>query len=152
MDSLEYKFTRKGRNVSWRVETEETEQVRVMADRERILQVLSNLVDNAIKYGDSEGAVVIRTLVLNDKVEIQVIDDGPGIDPEHLNKVFRRFYRIDKSRSRDTGGTGLGLAICKHLIEAHNERIWVNSEVGKGTVFHFSLPVVSYPDAEEPAA
>ena len=70
---------------------------------------------------------------------VSVKDDGPGIENEHLDKIFRRFYRVDKSRSREKGGTGLGLAICKHLLEAHGEQIWVDSALGKGTSFTFSL-------------
>ena len=70
---------------------------------------------------------------------VKVEDNGPGIEPQHITRLFERFYRVDKSRSRNRGGTGLGLAICKHFVEAHKERIWVESEVGKGSTFQFTL-------------
>lgn len=139
IDSLEHKFTKKKRNISYSIQTNELENALVLADRERIQQVLTNLIDNAIKYGDSEGQVVISLVSNNGKLLTTVSDDGPGIDPEHLDKIFRRFYRVDKSRSREKGGTGLGLAICKHLLKMHGEQITVQSEVGEGTSFTFSL-------------
>ena len=139
VDSLERKFTRKGRNITCEIDPGGLEDQEVLADRERIQQVLTNLVDNAIKYGNQEGTIRIELGLRNDKVEVSVIDDGPGIDPEHLEKIFRRFYRVDKSRSRETGGTGLGLAICKHLLKLHGETISVSSELGEGTTFTFTL-------------
>lgn len=139
VESLERKFSRKNRNITCIVEANGLEKQDVLADRERIEQVLTNLVDNAIKYGNPEGTIRIELRLRNDKLEVSVIDDGPGIDPEHLEKIFRRFYRVDKSRSRETGGTGLGLAICKHLLKLHGETISVSSQLGEGTSFIFTL-------------
>ncbi|RMG67264.1 MAG: two-component sensor histidine kinase [Bacteroidetes bacterium] len=139
MDALEYKFTKKKRNISYTIHANGTEDIMVLADRERIHQVISNLVDNAIKYGNLEGEVTIELKQDPQKVYISVHDDGPGISEEHLDKIFRRFYRVDKSRSRDKGGTGLGLAICKHLLKMHGEQISVRSQLGEGTTFTFSL-------------
>ena len=139
MDSLEYKFTRKKRNISCEIRTNGNEETMVLADRERIHQVIANLVDNAIKYGSASGLVIIELKQDAEKLHVSVHDDGPGIDEEHLDKIFRRFYRVDKSRSRDKGGTGLGLAICKHLLKMHGEQISVRSTLGQGTTFSFSL-------------
>lgn len=113
--------------------------LRVLADRNRIRQVLVNLIDNAIKYGRENGHVVVTLLESSKAVRISVRDDGPGIPKQHLNRIFERFYRIDKSRSRDSGGSGLGLAICKHIVEAHKSTIRVRSEVGQGTTLEFKL-------------
>lgn len=140
IESLEDKLTHKGRNISCKVESNISKEVRVFADRNRIQQVLTNLVDNAIKYGNQHGHILIKLEGQGDRICISVIDDGAGIAAEHLGNIFRRFYRIDKSRSRDTGGTGLGLAICKHFVEAHGDILKVESVVGKGTTFYFHLP------------
>jgi two-component system, OmpR family, phosphate regulon sensor histidine kinase PhoR len=116
--------------------------VMVLADKFRIRQVLVNLVTNSIKYGVDHGATVIDISYLHDDVVISVADNGGGIDEKHLPRVFERFYRVDKGRSREQGGTGLGLAIVKHIIEAHGKSIRVESREGKGTKFVFSLPAV----------
>ena len=142
LDSLAYKFTKKGRDISYKVLTNGLENTLLSADKQRIDQVLRNLIDNAVKYGDAKGEVTITLGQLEDaptKLLIKVSDNGPGIDKQHQARLFERFYRVDKSRSREKGGTGLGLAICKHLIEAHHERIWVESEPGKGASFLFTL-------------
>ncbi len=111
------------------------------ADLNRVDQVLANLVDNAIKYGRAQGRVIVGgKKVDGDKVEIFVQDDGPGIPPESLDRVFERFYRVDKARSRDQGGTGLGLSIVKHIVQAHGGEAWVKSEPGQGATFFFTLP------------
>jgi len=111
------------------------------ADANRLEQVLANLVDNAIKYGRAQGSVKVGGKKLDDgKLEIFVQDDGPGIPPESLDRVFERFYRVDKARSRDQGGTGLGLSIVKHIVQAHGGEVWVKSELGKGATFFFTLP------------
>jgi len=113
-----------------------------MADANRLEQVLANLVDNAIKYGRAQGHVTVGGKQLDDgKLEIFVQDDGPGIPAEALDRVFERFYRVDKARSRDQGGTGLGLSIVKHIVQAHGGEVWVKSELGKGATFFFTLPV-----------
>jgi two-component system phosphate regulon sensor histidine kinase PhoR len=111
----------------------------VKADKFRIRQVLVNLVTNSIKYGKENGATTITLSYLNDDVIVEVRDNGGGIEPKHLPRVFERFYRVDKGRSREQGGTGLGLAIVKHILDAHQKSIKVESELGVGTVFTFSL-------------
>lgn len=139
LDSFEYKFTKKNRNITYSLNENSLGSSYVLADEERIQQVLTNLIDNAIKYGSREGNVQISLHSDEEKVYVSVEDDGPGIEEEHLEKIFRRFYRVDKSRSREKGGTGLGLAICKHLMSAHGEKITVDSKVGEGTTFTISL-------------
>jgi two-component system, OmpR family, phosphate regulon sensor histidine kinase PhoR len=114
----------------------------VRADPDRLEQVLGNLVDNAIKYGRTSGTVTVGGRGLDARqVEVFIQDDGPGIPPEALERVFERFYRVDKARSREQGGTGLGLAIVKHLVQCHGGRVWATSEPGRGAAFHFVLPV-----------
>jgi two-component system phosphate regulon sensor histidine kinase PhoR len=115
------------------------EPVYVLADRERIRQVFTNLIENSIKYGNDNGTTTVHLLQQGKSVIIEVEDDGPGIHEEHLPRLFERFYRVDKSRSRVAGGTGLGLSIVKHIIEGHQKTINVRSTLGKGTVFTFSL-------------
>jgi len=111
------------------------------ADASRLEQVLANLVDNAIKYGRAQGHVTVCGKKREDgKVEMFVQDDGPGIPTEALDRIFERFYRVDKARSREQGGTGLGLSIVKHIVQAHGGEVWVKSEPGKGATFFFTLP------------
>ena len=112
----------------------------VFADKFRIRQVLTNLLVNSIKYSKpSGGETSIRIYDLGDSIKVEISDNGIGIDPKHLARIFERFYRVDSSRSREKGGSGLGLAIVKHIIEAHGETIEVLSTPGVGTVFSFSL-------------
>jgi two-component system phosphate regulon sensor histidine kinase PhoR len=111
------------------------------ADPDRLEQVVVNLVENAVKYGRAKGRVVVRGRAVNGHVELCVADDGPGIPPEARERVFERFYRVDKARSREAGGTGLGLAIVKHIIQSHGGKVWVESEPGQGAQFYFTLPV-----------
>lgn len=120
-------------------------EVYVRADRARIRQVLVNLIDNAIAYTDS-GTVRCRIRRRIDKVRIEVVDTGKGIDEDHLQRIFERFYRVDPDRSRESGGTGLGLSIVKQIISAHGEQIHVESTKGRGTRFWFELPYA--PEAE----
>ena len=115
----------------------------VLADGFRIGQVMTNLITNSIKYGKEGGKTIIRFFDMGDQILVEVEDNGPGISEEHIPRLFERFYRVDKSRSRNQGGTGLGLAICKHIIEAHKQSIDVRSEVGKGSVFSFTLQKAS---------
>jgi two-component system, OmpR family, phosphate regulon sensor histidine kinase PhoR len=119
----------------------ELPELTAQADAHRLEQVLANLVDNAIKYGRTQGTVTVNGRTTDDgELEIFVQDDGPGIPPEALDRVFERFYRVDKARSRDQGGTGLGLSIVKHIVHNHGGRAWVRSELGKGATFFFTLP------------
>ncbi|PKA82656.1 two-component system phosphate regulon sensor histidine kinase PhoR [Ulvibacter sp. MAR_2010_11] len=112
----------------------------VNADRERIQQVLSNLIVNSIKYGKSNGTteVSVEKLVRN-KVIVRITDNGEGIEKSHIPRLFERFYRVDKSGSRKEGGSGLGLSIVKHIVEAHDEKIYVESQIGVGSEFSFTL-------------
>ena len=116
------------------------EPIMVLADKERIQQVLTNLVVNSIKYGREKGTteVSIENLIKN-KVIIRVTDNGEGISEENLPRLFERFYRVDKSGSRKEGGSGLGLSIVKHIIEAHEEKMYVESELEVGSEFSFTL-------------
>ncbi len=114
--------------------------VAVYADKEKIREVLINLVDNAIKYGKEDGNIVASVYTTDDTTAlIEIGDDGMGIAEEHLLRVFERFYRTDRGRSRDVGGTGLGLAICKHVVEAHDQTIHVRSKIDVGTTVGFTL-------------
>ncbi len=111
------------------------------ADGNRLDQVFATLVDNAIKYGRANGTVKVGAkTTAGGQLEIFVQDDGPGIPLESLNRVFERFYRVDKARSRDQGGTGLGLSIVKHIVQAHGGEVRVESELGKGSTFFFTVP------------
>lgn len=136
IDSLEMKATAKGIILSF---SDEIKSILVIGDRFRIRQVLVNLVVNSIKYGKEYGETKIRVYDMGNTISIEVADNGIGIAKEHLPRLFERFYRVDKSRSRDQGGTGLGLAIVKHIIEAHSQTINVMSTEGVGTVFSFTL-------------
>jgi two-component system phosphate regulon sensor histidine kinase PhoR len=111
----------------------------VNADKEKITQVLTNLLLNSVKYGNKGGYTEVRFYDMDDTILIEIKDDGIGIEEEHLPRLFERFYRVDKSRSRHIAGTGLGLAITKHILEAHGHDISVRSAVGKGSTFAFSL-------------
>ncbi|MDB5282228.1 MAG: two-component sensor histidine kinase [Bacteroidota bacterium] len=111
----------------------------VNADKEKIRQVITNLIDNSIKYGKENGETVASYYDMDDNILIEITDNGIGISEQHLPRLFERFYRIDKHRSREQGGTGLGLAIVKHIIEAHQQTINVRSTVGVGTTFAFTL-------------
>jgi len=115
-------------------------ELAVRADADRLEQVLGNLVDNAIKYGRAKGTVTVGGIARDGgRVEVFVQDDGPGIPPEALERVFERFYRVDKARSREQGGTGLGLAIVKHIIQNHGGVVRATSDPGRGTTFYFTL-------------
>jgi two-component system phosphate regulon sensor histidine kinase PhoR len=113
----------------------------VRADADRLPQVFFNLTENAIKYGRSGGRVRLDAReTAGRKAEVLVSDDGPGIPPEAIGRIFERFYRVDRARSRESGGTGLGLAIVKHIVQAHGGEAWVHSDLGKGATFHFTVP------------
>jgi two-component system phosphate regulon sensor histidine kinase PhoR len=120
----------------------ELPELSASADAHRLEQVLANLVDNAIKYGRVQGNVIVGGSAddKTNQLEIFVQDDGPGIPPESIDRIFERFYRVDKARSRDQGGTGLGLSIVKHIVQNHSGKVWAKSELSKGTTFFFTLP------------
>ncbi len=138
ISSLELEAAKK--NIQLGLNKKHEKPIWVVADPFRIRQVLINLISNSIKYGVSEGKTVLSISTLMEDVIIEVEDNGVGIDPEHLARIFERFYRVDKGRSREQGGTGLGLSIVKHILEAHQKSIEVKSSLGQGTVFRFSLP------------
>lgn len=117
----------------------DSSEVLVLGDKDRLRQVLDNLIDNSIKYTDRGGTVEVGFEEFPNSVRVFVRDNGAGIGEEHLSRIFERFYRVDKDRSRSVGGTGLGLAIVKHIIEAHNSKVEVKSELGKGSEFSFVL-------------
>lgn len=114
----------------------------VHADWQRINQVLTNLVSNAIKHSFNGGEVFVNFEIGKKNINVHVVDSGEGISPEHLSRIFERFYRVDKSRSREKGGTGLGLAIVKHILDGHNSKAEVQSTPGSGSIFSFKLPRV----------
>ena len=111
----------------------------VMADRDKIQQVFINLVSNSIKYGKDSGTTRVRLFDMNENILVEVADNGIGIDEESLDRLFERFYRVDKNRSREIGGTGLGLAIVKHILEGHNQQVNVRSTKDIGSTFSFIL-------------
>lgn len=114
-------------------------KITVFGDKERLRQALGNIIDNAIKYSQSEATISVMLEIHDGLATLSISDNGSGIEPEHLPRIFERFYRVDKTRSREVGGTGLGLAIVKHIIEAHGSKVAVQSKTGKGTTFSFSL-------------
>jgi len=128
------------RNITLAFDAPYDEGVMVNADKERIQQLLTNLIENSIKYGKEDGTteVSVQDLIQN-KVLVRVTDNGEGVDKVHLSRLFERFYRVDKSGNRKVGGSGLGLSIVKHIIEAHEERVYVESELGVGSEFSFTL-------------
>jgi two-component system phosphate regulon sensor histidine kinase PhoR len=137
-DLLEIKAEKK--NISLILDKDYPAPLMVTADRQRIQQVLTNLVVNSIKYGHQNGTTEISIENLNsDKLIVRVTDNGEGVEHNHLTRLFERFYRVDKSGSREEGGSGLGLSIVKHIIEAHEEKIYVDSKLGIGSEFSFTL-------------
>ncbi|GAB2969460.1 ATP-binding protein [Hymenobacter coalescens] len=139
-DQLEQKAGKRGMTLHLHPVNLPVEGMPVLADRNRIRQVLINLIDNAIKYGREQGHITVTLQEAGKAIRISVHDDGEGIAEEHQRRIFERFYRIDKSRSRDSGGSGLGLAISKHIVEAHKSTIRVRSAQGQGTTLEFKLP------------
>lgn len=137
-DLLEMKAAKK--NITLTFDTEYAEPIHVRADRERIQQVLTNLIVNSVKYGKNGGTteISIENLIKN-KVIVRVTDNGEGIARENIPRLFERFYRVDKSGSRKEGGSGLGLSIVKHILEAHGEKIYVESVFGVGSEFSFTM-------------
>ena len=133
-------ITASKKNIKLLLEFNDKLPLRVNADNEKIQQVLTNLVENSIKYGKENGTteLVIQELTEN-KIIVRVTDNGLGIKQKHFNRLFERFYRVDQSGSRKGGGSGLGLAIVKHIMDAHDEKIYIESEFGVGSEFSFTL-------------
>ena len=129
----------KERKISLEFTDKPDKPILVSADKKRIIEVVANLVINGIKYGKVKGFVKVGFYDFDNKIMVEVSDNGIGIDKKNLPRVFERFYRVDKSRSREQGGTGLGLSIVKHIIEAHNQTINVQSVLDEGTTFTFTL-------------
>ncbi len=137
IESVENKASKKA--IELQIEKSHLKNYWVRADRKMIYQVLSNLIVNSINYGKENGTTKVRFYDMAEHIMIEVVDNGMGIKETDIPRIFERFYRADKSHSKETGGTGLGLAICKHIMEAHHQKITVNSEWGKGTSFSFML-------------
>ena len=129
----------KDKNIELRLNKSGEKQLMVNADKQRIFQVISNLVVNSINYGKAKGKTTVNYYDMDNRYLIEVKDNGIGIKETDLPRIFERFFRADKSRSREQGGTGLGLAIVKHIIEADNQTINVNSTYGSGTSFTITL-------------
>lgn len=113
--------------------------IETYGDVYRLKQVIVNLVDNSIKYGKENGETIVDIQKHDNEIDVKIKDNGPGIEQQHLQRIFERFYRIDKSRSRERGGTGLGLSIVKHILEVHDSDIFAESQVGKGSTFSFTI-------------
>lgn len=144
-DLLEMKATKK--NISLTFDSAYEEPIWVYADKERIQQVVTNLVVNSIKYGKQDGTTEINIENLNnDKALVRITDNGEGFKQKNIRRLFERFYRIDKSGSRKEGGSGLGLSIVKHILEAHKEKIYVESDYGVGSEFSFTLEIGEKPE------
>lgn len=137
MDMLE--SAARGKQISLRLRNANEKPIMIEADRKRIQQVFTNLLSNSITYGNDGGETRVRFYDMGDNILIEIADNGIGIGIEHLPRIFERFYRVDKSRSRNEGGSGLGLAICKHIIDSHNQSISVRSTEGVGSTFSFTL-------------
>ncbi|BDD08153.1 two-component sensor histidine kinase [Fulvitalea axinellae] len=135
-DQFEHKAEKK--NIQLVMAENSPKEVYVFADRQRISQVLVNLVSNAMKYTETPAKVEIG-FEIDDEVAVYVKDSGMGIPPEDIDRIFERFYRVEKSRAKDLGGTGLGLAIVRHILQAHGHSVHVESQVGKGSTFKFRL-------------
>lgn len=135
----DYAFKAVDRDIKLQFKKNTSTNYAVFADRENIRQVLNNLVSNSLKYGRSGGTTKVSFYDLDTKILVEVSDDGIGMKETELERIFNRFYRVDKSRARDSGGTGLGLAIVKHIIENHKQTINVRSREGEGSTFGFTL-------------
>lgn len=114
---------------------------KIKADETRFSQIMINLLDNAVKYTPDNGSVSVTAKVADNTLQIDIADTGIGISEKDLSRIFERFYRVDKARSRELGGTGLGLSIVKHIVHAHGGRVWVKSELGLGSTFSFTIPL-----------
>jgi two-component system phosphate regulon sensor histidine kinase PhoR len=140
IDQLEHKASKRDMKINF--EYEEGKNYLTTGDRPKIYRVCQNLIVNAVKYNDEKGEVHVTLKLHKNSIQLDIKDDGPGIPPEDIKRIFERFYRVEKSRSKEKGGTGLGLAIVKHILEGHKSKISVTSTLGKGSIFSFSLPLV----------
>lgn len=130
-------------SVSLRTEVEPGGATVVVGDEDRLGQLLTNLIHNAIKFSPAGGEVMVRVRGDKENVLVEVQDHGPGIPSADRNRIFERFYKVDRARPRGRGGTGLGLAIARHIVDRHRGHIWVQSEEGKGSSFFVSLPIAA---------
>jgi two-component system, OmpR family, phosphate regulon sensor histidine kinase PhoR len=146
---ISFKEVAKNKGVS--IEVVDLPNAQVLADRDAIHQVFANLIDNALKYGSDSKSIQIGAVERDGQIECFVRDYGPGIPSEHLPRLFERFYRVDKARSREAGGTGLGLAIVKHIVLNHGGEAGVTSELGHGSTFWFRLPKAGVGETTETA-
>jgi two-component system phosphate regulon sensor histidine kinase PhoR len=141
IDLLEGLAEKRDVTIQWEKNSNKKEFI--LVDKKRMTQVLINLMENAVKYGREKGNIYLGAEADKDFVTISVRDDGPGIDQEHLKRIFERFYRVEQSRNRAKGGSGLGLAIVKHIIELHGSKVQVVSKLNKGTTFSFRVKKAS---------
>ncbi|MFC3417203.1 sensor histidine kinase [Algoriphagus hitonicola] len=155
IEELEHKASKRHVHIDFKYEPDKNYLTH--ADRQKIYRVCQNLIFNAVKYNHDEGEVKISLKAHKNHIQVDIKDDGQGIPPEDLKRIFERFYRVEKSRNKKEGGTGLGLAIVKHILEGHKSKISVSSTVGKGSIFSFSLPLAKEKEldqttkAEQPA-
>jgi two-component system, OmpR family, phosphate regulon sensor histidine kinase PhoR len=147
IEELEHKASKRKVNISFKYDSDKSSVTH--ADRQKIYRVCQNLIFNAVKYNHDEGEVKISLKTQKNHIQVDIKDDGQGIPPEDLKRIFERFYRVEKSRNKKEGGTGLGLAIVKHILEGHKSKISVSSTVGKGSIFSFSLPLVKEKELEK---
>jgi two-component system, OmpR family, phosphate regulon sensor histidine kinase PhoR len=139
IDQLEDKASKREMRIHF--EFEEGKSYLTSGDRPKIYRVCQNLIVNAVKYNDEKGEVHVTLKLHKNSIQLEIKDDGQGIPAEDIKRIFERFYRVEKSRSKEKGGTGLGLAIVKHILEGHKSKISVTSTLGKGSIFSFSLPL-----------
>lgn len=139
IEELEHKASK--REVTIKLDVEPSKTYSTFADRQKIYRVCQNLIFNAVKYNNNGGEVIVGIKTSKSQIQVDVKDNGLGIPPEDLKRIFERFYRVEKSRNKKEGGTGLGLAIVKHILEGHKSKISVSSTVGKGSIFSFQLPL-----------
>ncbi|MCE7054443.1 ATP-binding protein [Algoriphagus sp. AGSA1] len=147
MEELEHKASKRDMHIEFEAEPGKTYMTN--GDRQKIYRVCQNLIFNAMKYNHNGGEVKVSMTTHKNSIQVDVKDDGQGIPPEDLKRIFERFYRVEKSRNKKEGGTGLGLAIVKHILEGHKSKISVSSTVGKGSIFSFSLPLVKTNTSED---
>lgn len=147
IEELEHKASKREMHIDFEVEP--GKHYLTIGDRQKIYRVCQNLIFNAMKYNQNGGRVNVSMTTHKNSIQVDVKDNGQGIPPEDLKRIFERFYRVEKSRNKKEGGTGLGLAIVKHILEGHKSKISVSSTVGKGSIFSFSLPLVKTDMPEE---